>query len=220
EGLVEAPGLDIAGSDLQDDARRPATAVVLQERAEEVAGDALAAPGRVDGEVGHVDLARDRPHAEVSHDGPGLARDGAIRPADPQVRDAVLLQLVEERPPRPWARERRALDLDDGVEVRGPHRLNADRRHAGAAPGRARLRTAGHSGERATRGRPPPRGPGRAARGRRRSRPTAGGIPEAPATRPRRGRLGAGPRAARRRRPRRRSDPPDPGPAPRPGLRG
>src|SRR5207249_8139533 len=58
EGLVEAPGLDVAGSDLQDDARRPATAVVLQERAEEVAGDALAAPGRVDGEVGHVDLAR------------------------------------------------------------------------------------------------------------------------------------------------------------------
>src|SRR5262249_32276429 len=168
------------------------------------------------GEVGHVDLVGDRPEAEVAQDLLGAPFHPGVAAPDPQARDPILLQLVEERPPRPRARKRRALDLDHGVEVRGPHPLNADGRHAGAAPERARLRTAGRNGARAG---PDPRSlraPADAAPGRPRWPPRAGGNPGALATRRRRGPAGGDPRGARPRPPRTRWAPRDPGPAPGP----
>jgi hypothetical protein len=74
------------------------------------------------GDVGDVHLVGDLPDADVADDTLGLARDVAAS-------DAVLLDLVEERSPRPGHGEGGALDGQHLVQVGRPHPFSEQRRH-------------------------------------------------------------------------------------------
>src|SRR6266850_8025409 len=109
--------LGVARANLEDDELDPALSRVVQDAPEQRAGEAPATALRANRDVGDVDFVGDLPEAEVADHPPLLTHD-------PAVRDAVLLNLVEEGPPRPGHGERRALDAEDLLEVLGAHAVN------------------------------------------------------------------------------------------------
>ena len=117
----------VAGAHLEHDHAQLAGTRVRDEAMQEVARDATPSVGGMDRDVGDVHLVGNLPYAHIAHDDAVLADDEATG-------DAVLLDLVEERAPRPGHGERGALDGEDLVEVPGAHRLNGSLRHGVAAP--------------------------------------------------------------------------------------
>src|SRR5262245_11851295 len=114
ESLVETPGLDVARAHLEERTPRALGAMVGQQRAEEEPADSLAASRWVHCQVGHVHLVRDHPEAQVTDDRRGSRYPtGTFATRDPQARDPISLQLVEERLTGPRGTEGHALDLEN-----------------------------------------------------------------------------------------------------------
>src|SRR5262245_63353 len=122
ERLVERAGLGVTRPHLEDDLPEMALPGFLEDAAQESAREAAAPAVGAHGDVGDVDLVGDLPETEIP-DHLGVVAH------HPAARDPVLLDLVEEGPPRPRHREGRALDREDRVEILSAHELNGRRYH-------------------------------------------------------------------------------------------